>query len=248
MEQQKKCPLQAVIFDVDGLMLDSERLVQRSWDITGEKMGYGPLGHNIYHTLGINLKGREENLKSVYGQEFPFDKFTEAYREESRKIQEAEGVPVKKGLLELMAFLKKEGFALAVATSSSQERTREKLKGCGVWGDFSVIICGDQVRRSKPDPEIYEKAGAALGADPGSRRAEALSSRLSQPAQLPRRKPELLSPQRKWRSPDRPADNRPGRRSSARGAAWPCRLPYRWLLRDRRWRRGRSRCIFLRRW
>ena len=131
MEQQKKCPLQAVIFDVDGLMLDSERLVQRSWDITGEKMGYGPLGHNIYHTLGMNLKGREEYFKSVYGQEFPFDKFTEAYREESRKIQEAEGVPVKKGLLELMAFLKKEGFALAVATSSSQERTRKKLKGCG---------------------------------------------------------------------------------------------------------------------
>ena len=136
MEQQKKRPLQAVIFDVDGLMLDSERLVQRSWDLTGEKMGYGPLGHNIYHTLGMNLKGREEYFKSVYGQEFPFDKFTDAYREESRKIQEAEGVPVKKGLPELMAFLKKEGFALAVATSSSQERTREKLKGCGVWGNF----------------------------------------------------------------------------------------------------------------
>ena len=166
MEQQKKCPLQAVIFDVDGLMLDSERLVQRSWDITGEKMGYGPLGHNIYHTLGMNLKGREEYFKSVYGQEFPFDKFTEAYREESRKIQEAEGVPVKKGLLELMTFLKKEGFALAVATSSSQERTREKLKGCGVWGDFSVIICGDQVRRSKPDPEIYLRTCQALDISP----------------------------------------------------------------------------------
>ena len=74
---------------------------------------------------------------------------------------------MKKGLPELMAFLKKEGFALAVATSSSQERTREKLKGCGVWDNFSVIICGDQVHRSKPDPEIYEKAGAALGDDPG---------------------------------------------------------------------------------
>ena len=82
-------------------------------------------------------------------------------------IQEKEGVPVKKGLPELMAFLKKEGFALAVATSSSRERTKEKLQGCGVWDDFSVIICGDQVHRSKPDPEIYEKAGAALKAEPG---------------------------------------------------------------------------------
>lgn len=167
VEVQKKRPLQAVIFDVDGLMLDSERLVMRSWDIAGEKMGYGPLGHNIYHTLGMNLKGREEYFKRVYGEDFPFAEFTEVYREESRKIQEREGVPVKKGLPELMAFLKKEGFALAVATSSSRERTKEKLKGCGVWDDFSVIICGDQVHRSKPDPEIYEKAGAALRAEPG---------------------------------------------------------------------------------
>lgn len=55
MDLNKLKEIQAVVFDMDGLMFDSERYVQKSWDIAGERLGYGPLGHNIVNTLGTNL-------------------------------------------------------------------------------------------------------------------------------------------------------------------------------------------------
>ena len=50
---------QAVVFDMDGLMFDSERMIQRSWDVVGVKMGFGKMGKDIYHTLGLNHAERE---------------------------------------------------------------------------------------------------------------------------------------------------------------------------------------------
>ena len=60
MDLNKLKEIQAVVFDMDGLMFDSERYVQKSWDIAGERLGYGPLGHNIVNTLGTNLTNRKK--------------------------------------------------------------------------------------------------------------------------------------------------------------------------------------------
>ena len=80
MDLNKLKEIQAVVFDMDGLMFDSERYVQKSWDIAGERLGYGPLGHNIVNTLGTNLTNRKKYFLEHYGNDFPFDKFLDGYR------------------------------------------------------------------------------------------------------------------------------------------------------------------------
>ena len=57
---------QAVVFDMDGLMFDTERMIQRSWDVVGVRMGFGKMGKDIYHTLGLNNAERERYFKDTY--------------------------------------------------------------------------------------------------------------------------------------------------------------------------------------
>ena len=127
---------QAVVFDMDGLMFDSERMIQRSWDVVGVKMGFGKMGKDIYHTLGLNNAERERVPR------------------------------VKKGLYELLEVLKEKQMKLAVATSSSYENTVELLKETKVYSYFQEIVTGNMVEHSKPAPDIYQKACEKLGVLP----------------------------------------------------------------------------------
>ena len=157
---------QAVVFDMDGLMFDSERMIQRSWDVVGVKMGFGKMGKDIYHTLGLNNAERERNFKSAYGEDFPYLEFRENYRAEVARDTRENGTPVKKGLYELLEVLKEKQMKLAVATSSSYENTVELLKETKVYSYFQEIVTGNMVEHSKPAPDIYQKACEKLGVLP----------------------------------------------------------------------------------
>ena len=79
--------IEALIFDMDGLLFDSERVVQRSWNIAGNELGFGLVGENIYNTLGMNLKSRTDYFKRVYGMDFPMDRFAERTRKNFKEMQ-----------------------------------------------------------------------------------------------------------------------------------------------------------------
>ncbi|MDO4555483.1 MAG: HAD family phosphatase [Lachnospiraceae bacterium] len=155
-------PLAGIVFDMDGLMFDTERVIMESWDSVGVEMGYGPLGPHIFHTLGLNRASRKEYFFSQFGDSFPYDEFQDRYAKDTYR-RTANQVPVKEGLYELLDFLKEENYRLAVATSSSLESATHKLTQSHLENVFDVIVCGDMVTHSKPDPEIYLTAARELG-------------------------------------------------------------------------------------
>lgn len=167
MEGDRKMkPFEAVIFDMDGLMFDSERVIQKSWDVVGPRLGFGKMGKDIYHTLGLNRTEREQYFKRTYGDNFPFLQFQECYREEVKKFTEKYGTPVKPGLYELLEVLREQKVKMAVATSSSYENTAALLKETKVYGYFQTVVTGNMVERSKPAPDIYQKACEKLNVRP----------------------------------------------------------------------------------
>ena len=166
-EEKKNFYPEAVVFDMDGVMFDSERIVQYSFNKAVEEMGYGLLGdENICFTLGMNRAGRKAYFKEKYGQDFPYDAFQERYSEIYKEYVKRNGLPVKPGLYEILEVLEKKGIPTAVATSSSRENALENLRRAGVLKKFRAVITGDMVREAKPDPEIYQKACACLDIEP----------------------------------------------------------------------------------
>ena len=158
--------LEAVVFDMDGLMFDSERIVQMSWSKAGEILGYGPLGENIYHTLGFNLQKRAAYFKNKYGEEFPFEKFLNEYRKFYWSYVNNNGLPIKKGLHELLSFLKDKNIKMAIATSSSDTSAKNNITKAEIAHYFNTIISGNMVKKSKPSPEIYQTACKQLNVLP----------------------------------------------------------------------------------
>lgn len=155
--------ISAVVFDMDGLMFDTEALIQRTWDIVGPRMGYGKMGHDIYNTLGMNAARRKRYFQDTYGEDFPFETFTENYRKEYYLYIEENGVPIKEGLFEALDWMKKKELKLALATGSSEVSASALLKKAGCYEYFDYMICGNMITKSKPDPEIYIRACEDLG-------------------------------------------------------------------------------------
>lgn len=158
--------IDAVVFDLDGLMIDSERVVQKTWDIAGEWIGYGTLGHHIYQTLGFNLTKRKTYFEECYGKKFPFDLFRKETKKAWNTYVACHEIPVKKGLYHLLDVLKQQEIKLGVATSSSRAYAVSELENKKILSYFDALVFGDMVKEAKPSPEIYAKACELLQVNP----------------------------------------------------------------------------------
>ena len=156
----------AVIFDMDGLMFDTEFLVVKAWDKVGQDLGVGKLGFMINKALGTNADKTRELFYEEFKGKVDYDQVTKLSREYIYDYYDKNGIPVKEGLYELLDYLKEKNYKLAVASSSRRESVLHHLEDAKVTDYFDAIVCGDMIKNSKPAPDIYLKAAEELGVDP----------------------------------------------------------------------------------
>jgi HAD superfamily hydrolase (TIGR01509 family) len=158
--------LELVIFDMDGLMFDTEKISFISWKNAACDFGYEVNEEIFKRTIGANLERTREIYLEHFGEKFPIDAIRNERLEISENLIKQNGVPIKDGLYELLDYLKKVDVKLAVATSTSRQRALNLLKIAGIDTYFDYILCGDEIKNSKPDPEIFLKVSEKLGCVP----------------------------------------------------------------------------------
>lgn len=158
--------IQAVLFDMDGVIFDSEIKVIECWKDIAEKYGFGDIETPCYEALGTTREIAREIMLAHYGADFPYD----AYKDEMAALFHArygEGrLPKKKGVEELLQFLHMHNLKVALASSTRKEVVIQELRDGGLLDYFDAVICGDMVARSKPAPDIFLKACEVLGVAP----------------------------------------------------------------------------------
>lgn len=146
--------LELVIFDVDGLMIDTESVWKNAFDKAGDKYGIPNLGDTLFPSLiGKRLEDEQVLLDRLLPSDIQ-DKLLNEWRQIGLSSLE-KNVPVKPGLNEILDFLDAYHIKKAVATTTRRELTEERLKRVGVYDRFDYVLCGDEVTNRKPDPEIY---------------------------------------------------------------------------------------------
>ena len=156
---------QAAIFDMDGTLLDSERVCLECFNEVGARYGLADLTPVFMQIVGRSGMTEEKIITAGLEGRVPFQTFVTAWDEELQQAH-SKGVPVKDGAVELLTLLQDAGLPMAVATSTRHDNARAHLEHAGLLGFFDHVVGGDQVTHRKPDPEPYLKVASLLGVDP----------------------------------------------------------------------------------
>lgn len=159
--------IEAVIFDMDGTIFDTERMLYRAWC---ELVRQGVLPENVLELVpkwrGMNRSEVRKKLSQLMGPDFDTDAFYEKRKRIIFDILDREGVPLKPGVPEIFIRLRAMGYPLALATATNRESVSDYMRRTGYGIYFQTIITGDRVERCKPAPDIFLLAARELGIAP----------------------------------------------------------------------------------
>lgn len=154
--------IKAVIFDVDGLLLNTEFLWLQAWNDVGEKYGEPAFGKAFYRTVGLTGKAVNAILdEELSGCPNRNELLVEVRKTGVKYLEEK--IDIMPGVKDLLDLLDEKGIIKAVATTTNRLKTDERLKKLGLYDRFSIIVCGDEVTKRKPNPEIYQTILKKLG-------------------------------------------------------------------------------------
>ena len=160
--------IKAVVFDMDGVIFDSEKLYRKHWMISAKEYG---IDEDIMHTLldkiaGATKERNERLMKSHFGEDFDYMAFRALTMDRMDQDIRENGVELKPGVMELFNYLKTHGYLIGLATSTMRERAEGNLKRAGILSYFDGIMYGGIVANGKPAPDIYEHACQLLSVKP----------------------------------------------------------------------------------
>lgn len=155
-----------IIFDMDGVLIDSERQSNEGW-----LWAAGQLGVDMPMWLIDSFKGAPAELCCKFFDDYykgviDYWEAKELRTQHVYKIRETEGIPVKKGVKDIFEYIRNNGLKCAVATSTRRESAEKTLHEIGVWDYLDAVVYGDEVERGKPEPDIFLRAAKAIGVNP----------------------------------------------------------------------------------
>ena len=154
--------MRAVLFDMDGVIFDSERAVRAVWFEVAGELGLADIGDVFVRCIGVTKQRTREILAEAYPA-LRFEDFDSRVLSRFRARYGGGQLPLKPGAREIFAALRERGYRIALASSTRTETVRLELDEAGLLPCFDAIIGGDMVTRSKPDPEIFLTAASRLG-------------------------------------------------------------------------------------
>lgn len=148
----------AVVFDMDGVIFDSERATFNCWMEIAAKHGIPHIEKPYYACIGRTKAVTKEIMLKEYGDDFAYDIYEREVSILFHSKYDGGKLPMKKGIKPLLAALKKNGKKIALASSTRSQTVINHLKEAEIYDYFDAVICGDMVQRSKPAPDIFMKA------------------------------------------------------------------------------------------
>lgn len=159
---------QAVIFDMDGVLLDTEPLAARAWTEAAASLGVAFDADLALRMVGRNWLDCVAIAHAHYPSGYPVDALLSRWHAAYDAIVARDGLALKPGALELLDWLDEARIPRAVATSTRRERALDKLGRTALLPRFAAVVGGDEVERGKPAPDIYLEAARRIGADAGA--------------------------------------------------------------------------------
>jgi HAD superfamily hydrolase (TIGR01509 family) len=158
-------PVEAALFDMDGLLLDTEVIYIEAMQAAARSLGREMALDFCHSMIGVPAKECTLMIEAYYGEGFSIEEFRGRFYELLRGLLDA-GIPLKPGVVELLDFLAGRGLPLAVATSSERGTAERHLAKAGLLDRFTALATRDDVERPKPHPDLYLEAARRLGVAP----------------------------------------------------------------------------------
>jgi DNA helicase-2/ATP-dependent DNA helicase PcrA len=158
--------ISAVIFDLDGTLIDTEKYYLQCWMEAIQKFGYPVTREQAYNLRSLGRPFAQEYFRKLYGEDFPYQEVRSERKRLVREEVKKHGVEVKPGVHEILTFLREKQITTAIATAAELEHTTRLLKETGLFDHFDNIVSAHMVEQGKPAPDVYLYACRELDLEP----------------------------------------------------------------------------------